>query len=223
MLSIESKIEALVTADDLPNRLDIALHHGRRSTPKRTRMSPELSYGRHAGPAPLAARAAAVMLCLFRRHGRWHLPLTERPLTLAHHAGQISLPGGAIHPGEPSLDAALRELHEELGFCDSNQLVGQLADCYVFASDFLVTPWVIGSFAPDTCWQPHAREVARVVELPLAVLLDDQAHGRVTIERGPLVFHAPCIRTDSIRIWGATAIILDELAQLLRYLLEEHE
>ena len=60
------------------------------------RMSPQLSYGRHAGPAPCTARAAAVLLMLFRRRGRWHLPLTERPKTLPHHGGQISLPGGAI-------------------------------------------------------------------------------------------------------------------------------
>src|ERR1700754_2209021 len=98
MSSIASKIEALVTADDLPNRLDVAIRHGHRGPAASYRVSPELSYGRHNGPAPHTARKAAVMLVLFRRDGRWHLPLTERPLTLAHHAGQISLPGGAIDP-----------------------------------------------------------------------------------------------------------------------------
>ena len=107
-------------------------------------MSPELSYGRHAGPAPHTARHAAVVLLLFRRDGRWHLPLTERPDTLAHHAGQISLPGGAVDAGESSTEAALRELDEELGFNAPVEVLGQLADCYVFASDFLVTPWVSG-------------------------------------------------------------------------------
>ena len=165
MSSIESKIERLVTADDLPQRLaavvrlplplgegrgegamppDTAMQPGawdrgeaepavrsslgarpQRTRPQppghqaalpRSRMSPELSYGRHAGPAPHTARSAAVVLLLFRRAGRWHLPLTERPLTLAHHAGQISLPGGAVDHGESSIEAARRELKEELGF-----------------------------------------------------------------------------------------------------------
>jgi 8-oxo-dGTP pyrophosphatase MutT (NUDIX family) len=183
-------------------------------------MSPELSYGRHAGPAPHTARPAAVVLLLFRRAGRWHLPLTERPLTLAHHAGQISLPGGAIDAGESSIDAALRELNEELGFEALHLVVGQLADCYVFASDFLVTPWVIASFEPVTFWRPQVHEVQSVVELPLDVLLDERAVGRLTIERGPLIFHAPCIHIGPARVWGATCIILNELTAMLRHLLE---
>jgi 8-oxo-dGTP pyrophosphatase MutT (NUDIX family) len=183
-------------------------------------MSPELSYGRHAGPAPHTARRAAVVLLLCRRNGKWHLPLTERPLTLAHHAGQISLPGGAVNSGESSLEAALRELNEELGFDAPHLVLGQLADCYVFASDFLVTPWVIASLQPDTHWRPHAREVQSVIEMPLNILLDDDAIGRLTIERGPLVFHAPCIHFGPARVWGATCIILNELTAMLRHLLE---
>ena len=59
-----------------------------------------------------------------------------------------------------------------------------------------------------------------VVELPLDVLLDDQAVGRLTVERGSLVFHAPCIQIGPARVWGATCIILNELAAVLRNLLE---
>jgi 8-oxo-dGTP pyrophosphatase MutT (NUDIX family) len=144
------------------------------------------------------------------------MPLTERPVTLAHHGGQISLPGGAVDLGESSMDAALRELNEELGFDAPFLKVGRLADCYVFASDFLVTPWVIASFEPETRWRPHDREVQSVIELPLDVLLKDDAIGRLTIERGPLIFHAPCFRFGEARIWGATSMILSEFAGVLR-------
>ena len=160
------------------------------------------------------------MICLFRRAGRWHLPLTERHGTLTHHAGQISLPGGVVDTGESSFLAAFRELNEEVGFEASHLAVGRLADCYVFASDFLVTPWIIASFDPNTSWRPNDREVQAIIELPLELLLDDRAIGRLTIERGPLVFHAPCYRFGSYRIWGATSIILSELAGVLRYLVE---
>src|SRR5436190_4149358 len=116
MSSIELRIKKLATADDLPLRLAAVLHAGPLSGSQRNRMSPELSYGRHAGPAPHTARHAAVVLLLFRRDGKWHLPLTERPDTLTRHAGQISLPGGVVDTGESSTEAALRELNEELGF-----------------------------------------------------------------------------------------------------------
>lgn len=122
--------------------------------------------------------------------------------------------------GESSIAAGVRELCEELGFAAPHMVVGKLTDYYVFASDFLVTPWIIASYEPQTAWRPHQDEVRRVVELPLEVLLDDRAIGRVTIERGPVVFHAPCIRMDDVRIWGATCMILGELGDLMRYLLE---
>ena len=219
MSSIESKIEALATAADLPRRLAGALRSGQRGGWRRTRMSPQLSYGRHVAPAPCTARAAAVVLLLFRRGGRWHLPLTERPAALAHHGGQISLPGGAVDVGETSSDAALRELREELGVREEVELLGRLADCYVFASDFMITPWVAAAeFEP--LWRPNALEVQSVVELPLDVLLDEREIGRLTIERGPLAFHAPCFHVGAARVWGATSIILSELAGVLQLLVE---
>jgi 8-oxo-dGTP pyrophosphatase MutT (NUDIX family) len=162
------------------------------------------------------------VLLLFQRDGKWHLPLTERPLTLARHAGQISLPGGAVEAGETTQTAALRELDEELGFRSEVKILGQLPDCYVFASDFLVTPW-LATTAVEPEWRPHAHEVQSVMELPIDLLIGNQAVGRLTIERGPLVFHAPCIRIGQARIWGATCIVLDELASLLGQLLETME
>jgi 8-oxo-dGTP pyrophosphatase MutT (NUDIX family) len=187
------------------------------------RMSPELSYGRHAGPAPHTARHAAVVLLLFRRNGKWHLPLTERPDTLTRHAGQISLPGGVVDAGESSTEAALRELDEELGFNAPVEVLGQLTDCYVFASDFLVTPWVAAAAREfEPVWRPHDREVKDVVELPIDLLLDDKAIGKLTVERGPRVFKAPCHHVGTKRVWGATSIILNELAGILRRLLEKN-
>jgi 8-oxo-dGTP pyrophosphatase MutT (NUDIX family) len=235
MSSTKSKIEKLTTADNLPQRFEAAMHTARAgawgrgpaepSVPwsRTVSMSPELSYGRHAGPAPHTARPAAVVLLLFRRAGRWHLPLTERPLTLTHHAGQISLPGGAVDEGESSIDAGLRELNEELGFEAPHLVLGQLADCYVFASDFLVTPWVIATFEQDIDWRPHEREVQSVVELPLDALFDERAIGRLTIERGPLVFRAPCVHIGLARVWGATCIILNQLTIMLRHLMETEQ
>lgn len=210
----------LSMGNDLPRRLARVLAgDGRRRLAGRRRFEPELSYGRHSGPAPSTARAAAVMILLFRRDGRWHVPLTMRPASLRKHGGQISLPGGTVEPDESSCHAAVRELGEELGVAGPVEPLGRLNDCYVFASDFVVTPWVAAAaFEPQ--WQLDAHEVERVVEMPLDLLLDPQAVGTMTIERGPFVFRAPCYRLEGDCIWGTTSVILGELAEALRELSE---
>jgi 8-oxo-dGTP pyrophosphatase MutT (NUDIX family) len=201
--------------DDLPARVAQVLATGRRGFSAQHRMSPEMSYGRHAGPAPSTAREAAVLVLLFRRQGDWYLPLTERPATLSRHGGQISLPGGSVDPGESSSDAALRELSEELGVEDHVEPLGRLAECYVFASDYVVTPWVAATnFEPQ--WRPHVHEVEGVLELPLQMLLDEDLFSEMTIKRGPLAFRAPCLRLESACIWGATSVILGELTEVLQ-------
>jgi 8-oxo-dGTP pyrophosphatase MutT (NUDIX family) len=210
-----SNIESLSAADDLPERLAAALHRrGPAHADDGRRFAPELSYGRHFGPAPATARPAAVITLLVRRGGRWHVPLTQRPDQL-RHGGQISLPGGIVEPGESSADAAIRELEEELGTSLPCHMIGQLQNCYVYASDFLISPWLAAT-THEPKWTPQADEVERVVELPLAVLLDPQSVDSMTIKRGPLTFRAPCFRFGKDCIWGATAIILAELADLIR-------
>jgi hypothetical protein len=69
--------------------------------------------------------------------------------------------------------------------------LGPLPQRYVYASDYLITPLVAVS-REALCWKPDPHEVERVVELPLDVLVDPAAVGRMAIHRGPLVFHTPC-------------------------------
>lgn len=208
---------------DLLRRLAAALQSAHAPRAAHARMSPELSYGRHAGPAPATARAAAVIVLLFSRDRatggarQWYLPLTERPAMLARHGGQVSLPGGAVDVDESSSQAALRELDEELGFTGPLELLGRLPNCYVFASNFLITPWIAATDT-DPEWRPHDREVQCVFELPLESLVDESQVGRVTIERGPLAFGAPCLRVGSACVWGATSVMLGQLADVLRTL-----
>lgn len=139
-----------------------------------SRLSPQLSYGRHRGPARLDARRAAVIIVVYpqRSTGQMCLTLTRRPMTLSHHGGQICLPGGQIERGESATEAALREYSEELGVPVAvDRELGRLSPIYVFASDNLVETIVVTAKSPSGQWQPDPVEVDEVIEMPIESLL----------------------------------------------------
>lgn len=177
-------------------------------------MASELAYGRHFGPPLWNARHAAVLVLLYPHHNGWCLPLTQRPEHMIDHAGQISLPGGTNECDESPEQCALREYTEELGAAwEGVQVVGRLSPLYVFASNFWVIPCVaVTSDCP--AFHPNAVEVARVIELPLPHLWDPERRSSHVIERRGIRFHARDIVCGEDRIWGATGMILAELAEV---------
>ena len=179
------------------------------------RFAPELSFGRHRGPAGPDARPAAVVVLFYPSNGHWHLPLILRPASMSAHASQISLPGGGAEPGEAAEACALRELHEELGVDPARvRMLGALPPIYVYASNFFVRPFVaLASERPP--FRPDPREVAELLELPLPHLMDQRNYETHAIVRGHLSFEAPCITFQGRNIWGATALILGELLDVI--------
>lgn len=189
---------------------------GRRA---QSRFEPELSYGRHYAPPPPDARQAAVIALVYPHEEEWYFPLVLRPTSMTDHAGQISLPGGSIEPGESSHAAALRELDEELGIAAADvALLGAMTPLFLFVSNFNVTPWV-ASIDHRPQWIASPREVDEVLEVPLAHLLDVAHAGQHRRRHAALEFSAPHVSWGPHRIWGATSMILAELADLVAPLL----
>ncbi|HWB12343.1 MAG TPA: CoA pyrophosphatase [Pirellulales bacterium] len=178
-------------------------------------LEPGLCYGRHFGPPTHRAREAAVIALFYPHADEWHLPLTVRPATLPAHAGQISLPGGAIEPGETTAQAALRELEEELGVrADEVSLLGALSPIYVFVSEYLVRPWV--AVVPQRPpFRPSAEEVSELLEVPLSHLIDPSHRGRHTRRQRGIELSVPHFVWGRHRIWGATGMILSELVEVV--------
>lgn len=184
------------------------------------RMAPDPIRGPYFGPPPDAARRAAVMILLYPAAGTWRLPLAIRPAELTHHGGQIGLPGGSIESGETAWEAALRELEEELGVPPQGiEPLGELSPLYIFVSNNYVSPWVAAvARAPSLVINPA--EVAEVIELPIANLMDSTQRGEFSREHEAGMQRVPFFAFGEHRIWGATAIMLAEFAAVLESIVD---
>lgn len=204
-----------VTCDRLAARLKEPL-------PARPAQEPhqvEMSFGRHFGPPRHDARPAAVMVLLYRdspEASDFKLPLIVRPSESPHHAGQVSLPGGAVEDGETLANAALRELHEELGIPAGDvHFVGVLSSLYVFSSNHYLTP-VLGVAMARPRFEPDAREVARVLEVQFSFLAEPVNRSSFERQFGGLTLRAPCWHWDGEPIWGTTAMVLAEVIAVVK-------
>ncbi|MEK6247891.1 MAG: hypothetical protein N2C12_06905, partial [Planctomycetales bacterium] len=104
----------------------------------------------------------------------------------------------------------------ELGVCSHEvELLGQLSDLYVFASNFLVTPWVAVTAAPPR-WVPEAAEVAEVLEIPVDHLADPANFMFTLREISGVAFRSPYFGFQRHEIWGATCLILSEFIAVVQ-------
>ncbi|MEM7408586.1 MAG: CoA pyrophosphatase [Pseudomonadota bacterium] len=102
------------------------------------------------------------------------LLLTRRSSRLKDHPGQWALPGGRVDPGESTVEAALRELDEEVGMTlDEGAVLGRLDD-YVTRSGFCITPVVVW-IGSDLTPVPNPAEVDSVHRIPVNEFLRDDA------------------------------------------------
>lgn len=163
---------------------------------------------------PEGARQAAALVLIYPVDGQAVIPLTVRRDDLPHHAGQVSLPGGRVDPGEAPHVAALREAHEEIGLAAADvEIIGSLSTLWVVVSNHVVRPFVgLARRRPE--FQLAPREVARLIEAPIPVLLDPGRVQSVEVVRDGHIARYPYFDVEGLQIWGATAMILGELTAL---------
>ena len=134
------------------------------------------------------------------------------------HAGQIAFPGGKRDPSDRDLMyTALREAGEEVAV-DLTQVdvLGALSSLYIPVSKFLVHPYV--SFVHG--WpqlSPQETEIDTILDLPLSSFRAHEARQttRIALTNRITLNHVPCFFIEGHVIWGATAMIMNELLELL--------
>jgi 8-oxo-dGTP pyrophosphatase MutT (NUDIX family) len=167
------------------------------------------------GVYPEDCRPGAALLLLYPVEGRVQVLLTERNGDLQQHAGQVSLPGGAVEEGETIARAALREAREEVGLDGGLvRVLGCLTPLHIPVSGFVLHPVVgVAQRRPDLTPQPE--EVARVLEIPLAELADPGNWSVEQRERRGRTYTIPWFDARGPKLWGATAMVLAEFFHLL--------
>ncbi len=125
--------------------------------------------------------------------------LCRRPSRMNRHAGQWALPGGRIDPGETALEAALREVDEEIGLRLADDAVVGWLDDYPTRSGYVISPVVLWGGA-DPELRPSPDEVLALYRIGLHALRDgeprfvsipESARPVVQVPLGNDLIHAP--------------------------------
>jgi 8-oxo-dGTP pyrophosphatase MutT (NUDIX family) len=168
----------------------------------------------HLPPGGFAPAAALVPLHV--KDGEANVLLTRRPKHMRRHAGQLSVPGGRIEPGEEPLAAALREAEEEIGLPRARaQVLGPLSETLVLQTAFRLTPWVASVPYPYP-YVAAPGEVDEILHVPLAAFLAPGVHRVEPREAYGMNLDVHYFTLGEDVLWGATARIVWELLGIWR-------
>lgn len=210
-------VKERLTAD----RIEEALSRPLPGRPAQIRMAPVPRSLDLPTPEHQPRRAGVLLLLYPAEEDELNLVLTRRTEHVADHKGQISLPGGAVHPDDLSLaHTALREACEEIGTCtDHMRLLGMLTPVYIEPSDFCIQPYV-AHLPYRPVFEPQADEVAEILEVPLVHFLEERnvAVEDWNVQGGSM--RVPYFSVSGYKVWGATAMVLAEFLAILSDVIE---
>ncbi|MCB0819632.1 MAG: CoA pyrophosphatase [Bacteroidetes bacterium] len=161
-------------------------------------------------------RRAAVLVPLVKKTSEMFVVLTLRAQYDGIHSAQVSFPGGKFEPHESNpVDVALREANEETGIpVNLVSIIGRLSPLHIPVSKMQVFP-VVGWIEDEFDFKPDPREVQRIIEYPVKHLLNleisfsENIYPRAGVE-------IPYFEIDGEKVWGATAMMLSELIEVLK-------
>lgn len=163
-------------------------------------------------------RKAAVMALMYPNDlGEMIMIFMLRKTYKGVHSNQIGFPGGKVEDEDKTmLDTALRETYEEIGVSKSHiTILKELTEVYIPPSNFLVQPY-LGVLNKKPAYILEEKEVERLIEIPLKTILNDAFISSKKLKTSYAnEIEVPVFEFDDEIIWGATAMMLSEIKDLL--------
>ena len=167
------------------------------------------------------ARKAGVMALFYPNHlGETYLILILRKTYKGVHSSQVGFPGGKYEDDDPDIEyTALRETYEEVGVpIIDMKVLKALTKLYIPPSNFTVSPYIaITKQTPQFIKQDD--EVEALIEVSLSHFLDNNRSDVNVMTSMNKELEVPAFTLNGHIVWGATAMMLSELKDLLKLVL----
>ncbi len=168
------------------------------------------------------ARKAAVLSLFYPdKNNHTNLLLILRKTYKGIHSNQIGFPGGKAEKEDASILAtALRETHEEVGVLPVHvKVIKKLTEIYIPPSNFEVQPF-IGLYENPLPFLKEEKEVEEIVEVSLTDFMDDSlVKNEILTTSYAKNIGVPAFKLNGYTVWGATAMMLSEVKDLLKQVL----
>ncbi|MEI6752714.1 MAG: CoA pyrophosphatase [Paludibacter sp.] len=166
------------------------------------------------------AQKSAVMILFFHDDNVLKMIVIRRSVYVGIHSGQIAFPGGRYEEEDGEVRVtALREIEEEIGIQEEKiEIIGRLSDIYVPPSNFLISIFV-GYLAEKPVYKIDEREVDEVIEIPFFDFFkpDVIKQKDFYVNSIKAVSNAPYFDVTNAEIWGASAMVISELLDILKF------
>lgn len=168
-----------------------------------------------------AKRAGVMALFYPTEDYQTNLILILRKTYKGVHSAQVGFPGGKIEKIDRSIeDAALRETEEEVGVPRSNiSIIKKLTEIYIPPSNFFVQPF-LGIIPKTPKFVLEEREVEALIEVNLNNFMDERCvTSEILTTSYATDLEVPAFNLNGHIVWGATAMMLNEVRELLQRVL----
>lgn len=166
---------------------------------------------------PDNATQSSVLIVLYPYKDSVYTLLIVRKDNGGVHGGQVSFPGGRVEEEDVSYEeTALREAYEEISLNPMNvKIIGRLSSLYIPPSGYLVYP-ILSYVTERPEVKPDMHEADKILEADLFWFLEPKSVSIKDINVRGSMITTPCFKWDGYIIWGATAMMLNELLSMVR-------